>query len=557
MISTALLVLVVRAVWGPAAGMLAGLFYAAVAPLPGLVAWASGSQDLLAITFFLAALLLRQRGRLGWSVLAAAAGLLSKESILVAWPVLIFWDELVGRERTRARHALLGFGGIALAWMLLHPGLHVALAPPVPGDMPRYVGFRNLAVSSLHLRGYLGALVNVPVAAPVSGLSAPLVLSGILAMMVGGVGFLAMRLRPATDPGTAPDPRPTGSLTRAVIVALLIAIPGVILPSLVINRWVAYYGCLPALGSALLLGVIGSRMPLLPALVLVLAWTGLGVYSRGMDASDGILNERSFVEGGRAIRKVEEGFRELHPSLPHGSQVLVSVASSGMLGIHGTLVDGQAPRLWYGDRSLRTLPPERRLAGRPEILVRITSDQGVVEILPDSLTHRSAGRASADERELRMVVRTYARGLAATGEHERAAGILELLARRDGPLLRSQDLRLAAMALRVGGAHARAESLLAEAPPIPRDVAIDAIARVLSQPTRRPEMDSLAYWAFGVPADDPEALRTWMAMFYGSEFYAQALHMAERLHAVLPDDSESEEVARQARVRLRFTAVRD
>ena len=113
------------------------------------------------------------------------------------------------------------------------------------------------------------------------------------------------------------------------------------------------------------------------------------------------------------------------------------------------------------------------------------------------------------------------------------------------------------MALRVGRAHARAESLLAEAPPIPRDVAIEAIARVLSQPTRRPELDSLAYWAFGVPADDPEALRTWMAMFYGSEFYAQALHMAERLHAVLPDDSESVEIARQARVRLRFTSVRD
>jgi hypothetical protein len=551
-ISTVLLVLLVRDVWGRAAGMYAGLFYAALAPLPSLVAWASGSQDLLAITFFLAALTLRHRRRLGWSVVAAGAGLLSKESILVAWPVLIFWDVLVGRQRTHLPHALLGFGGIALAWMLFHPGLHAALAPPTPGDMPRYVGFRNLAVSELHLRGYVGALANVPIAAPVSGVSATLIVCGLVAALTGLLGVLAMMRRPGADGG------PVASLPRAVVVGLLIVIPGVVLPSLIINRWVSYYACLPALGIAILLGAVASRIPMVPALAVLLAWTAMGVYSRGMDASGGILNERSFHEGGRAVRRVEESFRELRPSLRKGSQVLVSVASSGMLGIHGTLVDGQAPRVWYDDPSLRTVTPERRLPNRPdEILVRITSDQRVIEILPESLGHRSADAAPVDEGELRMVVRSYARGLAASGEPERAAHILQALADRDRSHVRSQDLRLAAMALRAGGAHARAESLLAAAPPIPRDFALDGIASVLLQPTRRPDQDSLAYWAFGIPPEDSEALRYWMAMFFGSEYYVQALHMAERLRVIRPVDPEREEIARKARVRLRFAAVRD
>jgi hypothetical protein len=309
----------------------------------------------------------------------------------------------------------------------------------------------------------------------------------------------------------------------------------------------------------MILGSLCARLPVVPALVLILAWLGMGIVTRGMESSSGILNERSFLEGARAGRTVEEGFHRLHPTLPRGSQVLVSVASSGMLGIHGTLVDGQAPRIWYGDPTLRTLTPERRLPDRTyEVLLRITSEQRVVEILPDRLAQRASDPGPIDEDEVRMVIRTYARGLAAGGETERSARVLESLAARERhEASRSQDLRLAAMALRAGGAPARAESLRSTAPPISRDLALEGIARVLSQPTRRPELDSLAYWAFDVSPDDPEALRSWMAMFYGSELYAQALHMAERFLALRPGDAEVEEIARRAKVRLRYAAVRD
>jgi hypothetical protein len=546
-ISTLLLVLIVQQVWGRTAGMIAGLVYASFAPLPSLVAWASGSQDLLAIAFLLGALLLRQRGRLGWSIVAAGAGLLSKESILIAWPVLIFWDRLVGRERSRVTHALLGFGALALAWMLLHPGLGMVLAPPAPGDMPRYVGFRNLALSEQHLRGYLAALGHAPLIAPVGAVPAPVVACGAVAAMVALPGLWWALRRGASDP------EPRVSLSRAALVGILIAIPGVILPSLVINRWVAYYACLPAVGTAIFLGVLCARMPGIPALGFLLAWMALGIWNRGMDPSRGVLNERSFLEGGHATRRVEEGFRAVRPSVPVGSQLLVSVASSGMLGVHGTLIDGQAPRIWYDDPSLRVVEPERREPARAhDVLLRITSDQRVIEILPDSLSHRSNDSSPVDEEELRMVLRTYARGVAASGETERAARLLQNLAERErAEELRSQDLRLAAMALRAGGAETRADRLLAAAPPITRDFARNGVARILAQPTGWPDLDSLAYWAFDVSPDDPEALRYWMAMFYGSELYAQALHMAERLRTARPGDPEAEEIARKSGTRMR------
>ncbi|HET9252541.1 MAG TPA: hypothetical protein VFP58_10540 [Candidatus Eisenbacteria bacterium] len=549
-ISTVLLALLVSDLAGQRAGILSGLFFAALGTLPGLVAWASGSQDLLAIAFLLVSLHLRHRGRIVWSVAAAAAGLLSKESILVALPVLIFWDTIVGRERSRVGSALVGFGALAVAWAVLHPGLPTALAP-AEDSMSRYVGFRNPAISEHHLRGYLGALVNVPLVAPVRGVPEGTVACGAVAALValGGLVGANRSLGPARGPV---------STQRVIVVGLMIAIPGVILPSLVIHRWVAYYACLPAVGVAVIAGTLCARLPQAPALALVAAWLAMGIVTRGMDSSSGILNERSFLEGGRAVRTVEQGFRRLHPSLPRGSQILASVASSGMLGIHGTLIDSQAPRVWYDDPTLRTLPPERRLPGRPsEILVRVTGDRRVVEILPDRLEYRASAAGPVDENEVRMVIRTYARGLAASGEAERSARILGTLAEREIPLVRSQDLRLAAMALAHAGEGERAERLVVDARPMPREQALDAIARVLAQPTRLPELDSTAYWAFGISPDDADALRTWMAMFYGSELYAQALHMAERLQRIRPGDSESAEVARKAKVRLRPVPMRD
>ena len=536
-----LLAVVVARRAGTRAGLLAGLLFSGVAPAPSLVGWASGAQDLLAILFFLAALALHDSGRTAWAVLAMAAALLSKEAIGVAMPVLLLWDAIVGRKPARVLGPLAAFGGLALLWAALHPGIRLLVTGRLENDPRSYVGFQNATMVALEARRYLLALLNVPVPGARTPWPADLAPYGIAAWAVGVVALYLARPR-------AGDPAPSGStsagtltIPRALLLGALLGIPALLLPSLVIRRWAAYFVCIPALGLSIALGVALARAPVAIASAVLAVFLALGLWSRGVeDPSGALLTERSFITGERATRDIEQRFRRLYPTLPRGSHVLVSVAASGMAGIHGTLHDGQAIRVWYNDPAIRVLDPEERLGGAPhEILLRITERRDLVAIDPDAPSFRSTG-AAPDVAEVRMVIGTYARGVAATGEPIRALRILDRLARTEPEALaRSYDLRLAAMILLAQHDEPGAERVLAAAPPFPRDVALDATARVLAQPTRWAAFDSCAYRAFGTSPRDPEALRYWMAMFYGSGYLTQARATARRLQEVAPGDVES------------------
>jgi hypothetical protein len=542
--SVCLLVSLVARVAGRRSGLLAGLIFAGAAPAAGLVAWSSGAQDLLAIFFLLAALHLHHSGRTGWALVAASAGLLSKETIAVVWPALMFWDVLVGRRSRRVVRPLLLFGGLAIAWGLLHPGIRFLLARGFDHSVDTYVGLQNSAVRTLHARGYVLSLFNLPM----TGWNTPWPLDrlpyGVVAAVASAVGSWLITRR---SPGAVP----TLSLGRAVLLGGLIAIPTLLLPSFVIGRWVAYYVCLPAVGTAIVLSSLGARAPATITALALAGYIMLGIWSRGVtEPSGALLTEQSFVLASRTIRGVEREFRSLYPTLPRGSQVLVSVASSGAVGIHGTLLDGQALRIWYADPTIETRTPERRVRGAPaEYLFRITLSRRVLEVIPDRLAYRTRRVEPEQEEEARAVLRTYARGLAASGEEERSVQLLTALSRSDPAPTRSYDLRLAAMSLIAKGNRPGAERLLASAPAISRDYSLDAIAKVLGQPTNRPALDSTAYWAFGISPSDPEALRYWMAMFYGSRYYAQALHFARRLQEVVPGDRESAAIVRELQSR--------
>jgi len=580
--SVLLLVSLVRSIAGRRAGTLAGLLFAGFAPAMGLVAWASGSQDLLAIFFLLAALRLHHGGRTAWAALAAIAGLLSKETIAVAWPVLVFWDWLIGRTPARVRTPVLAFGGVLLAWGLLHPGLRLFWKTGFfVHERPGYLGFRNLAVTDLNAQRYALTLFNLPA----TGRSTPwpydLTVYAVVATFMtvvgfwfwdraggknpappdggatstGGAsaaraGFFSWRARgQATKVDVVPpsEPQQAFPIWRAALIGILLAVPMLVLPSLIIQRWVAYYACLPALGTAIFQGVLAARMPRALACVGLAAYLVMGTWCRGVnDPSGTLMTEQSFIEGSRAIRHVEKGFRTVNPTLPHGSQVLVSVASSKMAGIHGSLLQGQALRVWYNDPTIQTLTPEIRLPGATaDYLIRVTPARDVVEIQPDRIGYRSSSGAPEPEDELRAPVRTYARGLAASGETDRSVEILERLAESDPVPTKSYDLRLAAMARFAAGERAPAESLRLAAPPISRDYALDAIAKVKAEPTRNADLDSTAYWAFEISPNDPDAVRYWMAMFFGSEYYPQAIDFARRLEKLVPGNPESAEVLRK------------
>ena len=149
---------------------------------------------------------------------------------------------------------------------------------------------------------------------------------------------------------------------------------------------------------------------------------------------------------------------------------------------------------------------------------------------------------------IRVVIGTYARAVAATGDPDRAVRMLLRLARTEPyRLVGSHDLRLVAMVLFARGDSLGAQQILWSTPALPRGIAIDAIARILLQPSRSPALDAQAYRVFGISPRDPDALRYWMAVFYGSEYFAQAKEMARRLQEVRPGDKESAEVLEKLR----------
>ncbi len=530
-----LLVSLVTDLAGERAGAAAGLVFAGLAALPGLVAWASGSQDLLAILFVLAALHLRNSGRILPSLVATGAALLSKETAACALPVLLLWDWIVGRRPARIREGVPAYGALALGWVFLHPGIRKLASEGFARPPWGHVGFSNLAVSEFQARHYLSALFNAPSdpgpAQWPRGAAAMLVTA--LALIPAGVWITSRREVPREE-------APRLSLPRAAILGFLLALPALALPSLLISRWVSYFVCMPALGTSIALGVALSRLPAVLAIGAIAVFVGLGFWTRYADRPPGdALTENRFVEASRATGEVERAFRRLHPLFPRGSQVLLSVASSGPLGIDFTMQDGQALRAWYRDPTILTLRPERRLPHRgPEYLFRITESRDVVEIDPDSGTFRSSG-VRPDAEEMNAITRTYARGLTASGEPDRATRILSRLAAHDEPMLRSYDQRLSAMAALMKGDRTRAAGILADAPVIPREFALYAVSKILAEPTMRADLDGRAYEAFGLSSSDPEALRYLMRVFYGSLFVPQTVRLARRLQEVAPGDSES------------------
>jgi hypothetical protein len=98
--------------------VLAGVLWFALLPFQRVnLAWVSCAQDLLALTFVLAALALHRRGRMGWAIAAYAAATLSKETA-VPFPALVFlWDwRIAGLAPRQALVRALAFAAAALPW---------------------------------------------------------------------------------------------------------------------------------------------------------------------------------------------------------------------------------------------------------------------------------------------------------------------------------------------------------------------------------------------------------------------------------------------------------
>jgi hypothetical protein len=168
----------------------------------------------------------------------------------------------------------------------------------------------------------------------------------------------------------------------------------------------------------------------------------------------------------------------------------------------------------------------------------VTAALDVVEIQPDLCLYRSTA-PQVDPFDIGRPISSYARGVAASGDPARAVRILERLAELDEGYLRSYDLRLGAMVSLWANQESEAARLLSAATALPREPALDLMARVFGEPTAQADLDSCAYRAFSVSPNDPEALRHLMRRFHEVGYATQARHFARRLVKVLPRDPEA------------------
>ena len=472
---------------------------------------------------------------------ATACALLSKESAIAMVPVLVFWDAIAGRRAARLARDLLAYGCMIVAWAAIHPGVRALVAHGFQSGATGYVGLEHPERWARYSLRYVATLWNVPVTGVSTRWPSELTpwVGAALAVLVAGMALGRGTRTASSDITSLPSAR------RLATLGLLLAVPPLLLPTLLVRPWVPYLVALPALGASVLLA-IGLRRASLGVAVLTLAvFLVMGVLCRGISLPGELAwTEAVLVDASQAIHRVERNFRTIHPSIPHGAQLLVSVAATGTRGINSTIIDGQAPSIWYDDPTLKSMRPELRGAGfRTDLLFRVTQELDVVEIEPDQTLYRSTA-SSVSPFDIGRPISTYARGVAASGDVVRSIRILERLARQDQGDLRSYDLRLAAMAAIWKEQRAEAARLVAEAGSMPREAALEQVAKVFGEPTARPDLDSCAYQAFGISTEGAESMRFLMRLYRDMGYVPQAEHFAARLQRIAPGDPGAAEVLR-------------
>ena len=531
-----LLVLLVERLCGRRAGILSGLAFASLGLVPGVVAWISLSQDIFAAALLLAALLLRHERRDVGALLCATGAILCKEPAIAVFPMLVLWDHLVGRPPARPRFQFVAYALVTVAWLVVHPGIHLLAGRGFQSGATGYVGVEHPERWGRYLLRYLLAMVNITPPEFTTSWWDERVSAGIAALVILVVGFLALDR-------SLPRDRPSAhlSLTRTAAIAALLGVPTLFMPTVLVRHWAPYFAFIPAIALALYVGPALSRRPTIVILPLLAVFLLMGIHYRGLSARDEpVWTERVFAESANAIRVVRENFRIILPSFPRGAQVLAAVSSTGVRGIHATLIEGQALSLWYRDPTLRTVSTLERLPNAPaEYLVRVTSDLDVIVI--DPATGRvwsTIAHGVKFEAIVRGLMIQYAIGLAGLGDTDRAVEILTRLDRaRPGDS--NVDTRIAAMLLLWRGEEKRASDLLHDLPDLPPEVALESVGLLLTVPTRGGPLEEAACRAFGLSMESPTVIRTLLQRLLRLGYYDVSKRLAERLAVIQPGDPEA------------------
>jgi hypothetical protein len=523
------------------AGVIAGVAFASLGAVPMLVAWVSGAQDLLAILFGLLALQLAMSGRAVASACSLAAAILSKETALAILPIAAAMPWILGRRPVAWPKWVLPFAILTLIWAAIHPAPRILLHRHAADAGAGYVGIGPSGRVAFTTSTLL-SLVNLPPIGVRAEWLDGRVAAGVVAALIA---ILAVGLTGRSGSRVA-NIEPPAPIRVALLGVLLTVLPFLLTAALV-KDWIPYYAAMPAIGTSLLIGMALARMQGLVPGAALLGFLAAGIWARGAAPAPTVTCERNLEITSRALLEVESGFKRLHPILPPGSPVLVSVGVTGSESVAAHIDRYQALRVWYRDASILASTPDQRRAGsRPELLFRITPGLDVIEIDAEHATYQSSGPSPPPLEEISRPTRTYARALARGGETDRALRIQGELASIDSPALRPYDMRLAAMYLFMAGRAREADSILAVTPAYPRDISLDMITKVLMETTATDGPQRHVYRAFGIDSLDVAANRYVMRRLLREGYRYPAATVARDVLAIAPGDSESVAILREA-----------
>jgi len=547
-VSVALLAGLARRLAGDRVGLIAGLLFASLSPVPLLIGWISCSQDILAILFTLAAFRSQLAGR-PWIALAfAAAALLSKETALLLFPILAGLPWILERDLPQTRRNALRLAGLSLVWGAAHPKMRSLLLDGAVTGAGGYVGIDNSMIPD-NVSRMLGSLLNIPP----TGRATPWP-SELSAVLFAALGVLALAywVGRRKDSGRTRPKYSRGSVL--VFGALLTALPG-ILTAVFVKHWFSYYGCFPWIGGSILLALGLARTNFRAAFAVVAVFLGLGVWSRGSDGRERFQpSERAWGTISADLARVQAEMKKLRPSLPDSERVYVSIHLPRDRGIHLHLLRFQAPRVWYEKPGLCVLPAGRFDPQRPRATYFWVSPScDVFQMILPSLRVRCCGRrpSYADYERAR---RLLALGLFRAGEVDRAVDVI-LTMRQGGVEAREFDRRLAAALYMTAGRRSEAQCLLRGLPAMDRRSALPALAGLIGAVGVTGDFGASALAAFGVAQEDVEAWRYLMDCFVSDQRFEPAYSMAFHLLSLRPTDEEASMVVARIRDLPEWQAV--
>lgn len=530
-----LLARVSRELAGRAAGTWSALIFACLGSLPMLSAWISGIQDLLAITFSLAALTAFIARRTPIGMVLYLLALLSKETAIAFLPALV----LIAAKRAQSRRGmLLSMVGVCLVTatvFAIHPSWRFYLEHR-GASAGGYLRLPGVDAIGTITSGVL-AILNIPYSPPSTSAAqhlAPYLLAALVLLLVG-YGIDRFSSRHAV---------PAGSARELATVGYSILGLGILAGS-VLRHWAPYQAVLPAVGLAMVAGAVVPRLGVGYRWLILAGYLWLGVLARSMPMAPTVTTEPNLRASGAALSAIERGFKLLRPSFPSNSNILVSAQFGGPTAPYYQLYRFQPLRVWYWDASLFVLHPHgsRKGADR-DLLFWITPAYQVFEIDLKTFRPRTTG-PRPEPSSYQKALRRYAVGLAASGRVSEGVWILTNLNSSD-PVLRVYDWRLAGALLIAAGKEAEASEVLRDLPMPPRETALDLIMTTLAESVPTLDLDDAVMRAFGISPRDAAANRSLMRGFERYRLMEASARFARRVLALTPSDRDAHRILRAA-----------